>query len=156
MVDKGTYRLRTDSRRRAFQLLFASEVNELPDAVILKEAGSLDEIGIPCDFSRQLFLGTRTHLKSIDAQIAETAIDWELSRLPLADKSILRLAIYEMLYENDVPVKVAINEAVELAKDFGGSEKSANFVNGVLGRIADSIKGGEDADAEGEGDNRAS
>lgn len=73
--------------------------------------------------------------------------------MPIVDRSILRLAAYEMMYVDDVPVSVSINEAVELAKDFGGEDESPRFVNGVLGRIAkrledaaaasDSEEGGE-------------
>ncbi len=65
--------------------------------------------------------------------------NWALSRMPIVDRSILRLAVYEMFQREDVPVSVSINEAVELAKAFGGEDDSPRFVNGVLGRIARSM-----------------
>ena len=71
---------------------------------------------------------------SIDKVIAGAAPEWPIEQISIIDKSILRLAIYELLYKKDVPPKVAINEAVELSKQFG-SENSSKFINGVLGTI---------------------
>jgi len=130
------FRQRSDSRRMAFQLLFSLELNDLPAEVIFDQGYYSDEVGLPDEFSRRLFTGAAEKLDLIDSLIAETAIDWQLSRIPLADKAILRLAIYEMLFADDVPVGVSIDEAVELAKQFGANDKSAPFVNGVLGKIA--------------------
>ncbi len=73
-------------------------------------------------------------LPEIDARIGETAQGWKLSRLAKVDLAILRLAVYEMKYDEDVPVGVAINEAVELSKKFGGDESPA-FINGILGKL---------------------
>lgn len=75
------------------------------------------------------------HLPEIDKKIEEKAEGWSLVRLPKADLAVMRLAVYELLYDEDVPQGVAINEAVELAKHYGG-EKSFRFVNGVLAAIA--------------------
>ncbi|HZC07796.1 MAG TPA: transcription antitermination factor NusB [Ktedonobacterales bacterium] len=85
-------------------------------------------------FAEELVRGTLARLDVIDTQIASAASDWPLSQMARIDKSILRLAIYEILYNNSVPAKAAINEAVELAKTFG-SDASSRFVNGVLGAI---------------------
>jgi N utilization substance protein B len=112
-------------------------MNELPPDRIIDGGYYCEEVGLPCDFTRMLFLGAFMHLEQIDSLIAETSIDWQLSRMPLADKAILRLAIFEMVFVEDVPISVSIDEAVELAKEFGAAEKSPAFVNGVLGRIAD-------------------
>jgi len=147
MVDSVPYRQRSDSRRMAFQLLFSSEMNDLPAATLFDEGYYCEEIGLPCDFSRTLFVGTCEHLEQIDQLIDMTSIDWQLNRMPLPDKAILRLAIYEMLYVDDVPIGVSIDEAVELAKDFGASDKSPAFVNGVLGKIALSLQPEEAGDA---------
>jgi len=136
MVTVSSYRQRSDSRRMAFQLLFSAEMNSLPAHTLFDEGYYCEEIGLPCDFSRLLFLGAAEHLQLLDQLILETAIDWQPSRMPLADKAIIRLAIYEMLYVDDVPISVSIDEAVELAKEFGAQEKSPAFVNGVLGQIA--------------------
>lgn len=67
--------------------------------------------------------------------------NWSLARMPIVDRSILRLATFEMMYIDDVPTSVTINEAVELAKDFGGEDESHRFVNGILGRIAKMLEG---------------
>ena len=71
-----------------------------------------------------------------DEKLAEASENWSVERMPIVDHVILLLACYEMLYEESVPVSVVINEAVELAKSFGGEDDSARFVNGLLGRIA--------------------
>lgn len=76
-----------------------------------------------------------SRLPEIDEKIGQKAEGWNLSRLPKADLSVMRLAVYEILYDEDVPDGVAINEAVELAKRYGG-EKSFRFVNGVLASVA--------------------
>lgn len=85
-------------------------------------------------FVEKLINGIVVHKDEIDELIAKAAPEWPLDQISVVDKSILRLAIYEILYETDVPAKVAINEAVELAKTFGG-DNSSRFVNGVLGTI---------------------
>lgn len=73
-------------------------------------------------------------LEEIDAQIAKAAPEWPLDQISLIDKTILRIAIAEILYTEDIPPKVAINEAVELGKTFGG-QNSSKFINGVLGTV---------------------
>ena len=142
MTDSIIYRQRSDSRRMAFQLLFSIEMNDLSAETIFDEGFYCKEVGLPCEFSRMLFVGACEHLQVIDALIEKTAIDWVLSRMPLADKAILRLAIYEMLYVDEVPIGVSIDEAVELAKLYGAQERSPAFVNGVLGQIAKQIDDG--------------
>lgn len=84
------------------------------------------------DFARGLIEGVLQHQKGIDERIRSFAPAWPLSQMAAIDRNILRLAIFEILIDNSVPVKVAINEAVELAKTFG-SDSSPKFVNGVLG-----------------------
>jgi N utilization substance protein B len=91
-------------------------------------------------FARDLVHGVLAHLDRIDAEIQGAAQEWPLSQMARVDKSILRLAIYEILFNNAVPAKAAINEAVELAKTFG-SDASSRFVNGVLGTIFSRAQG---------------
>jgi N utilization substance protein B len=86
------------------------------------------------EYASELILGTSGHLTEIDAHIQSAAREWPLQQMARIDKNILRLAIYEILFNNTVPAKAAINEAVELAKTFG-SDTSSRFVNGVLGTI---------------------
>jgi len=78
--------------------------------------------------------GTRTHRTEIDALITEQVEHWSPSRLALVDRNILRLAVYELLYREDTPPKVVINEAIEIAKTYGG-EDSGGFVNGILDAV---------------------
>ncbi len=86
-------------------------------------------------FVRELVAGTMRHRDEIDRKIREFAPAWPVEQLAMVDRNILRLAIFEILFDNKVPVKVAVSEAVELAKAFG-SESSAKFVNGVLGSVS--------------------
>ena len=85
-------------------------------------------------FAQELARGVRSHLERLDALIARYAPEWPVDQIAVIDRNILRIAIYEILYGAETPVKVAINEAVELAKTFG-SDSSGRFVNGVLGTV---------------------
>ena len=85
-------------------------------------------------YADELVRGVLTYLDRIDEAIQDAAHEWPLAQMSRIDKNVLRLAIYEILYNNAVPAKAAINEAVELAKRFG-SDASSRFVNGVLGTI---------------------
>jgi len=86
-------------------------------------------------FAREVISGVTQHKVQIDTKISDFAPAWPIDQLPIVDRNILRLAIFEILFDNKVPVKVSINEAVELAKTFG-SDSSAKFVNGVLGSVS--------------------
>jgi N utilization substance protein B len=85
-------------------------------------------------YAEELVHGVLAHLDQVDEAIEGAAHEWPLTQMARIDKNVLRLAIYEILFNNSVPAKVAINEAVELAKQFG-SDTSSRFVNGVLGTI---------------------
>ena len=128
------------SRSIAMQTLYEWDFNN-------RDNSKIDEIlerniqefgpGLEDDkFVRDLIKGVLENLDKIDAIIVKTAPEWPLEQINLVDRNILRLGIYELLYGNrqEVPPKVAINEAIELAKSFGG-ETSGKFVNGVLGTI---------------------
>ena len=91
------------------------------------------------EFARHLAEGVPTQLKEIDCLILRFAPAWPLGQLSAIDRSILRLAIFELLKEQDTPPKVIINEAIELAKSFG-SDKSPGFINGVLGAIMNVLR----------------
>ncbi len=137
---QGQHQARSAARRKALQLLFESEITGVnPDQIILSGL-YIDEVGIPCDFTKLLLTGVGKHKEDIDNLIIETSENWSLDRMPLVDKSILRLATFEMIHINDVPYSVSINEAVELAKRFGGEDDSSRFVNGVLGQIASHLE----------------
>lgn len=98
----------------------------------------LEEKPAPADvvaFAQELVSGVLDHRQEIDEVIRQKAPAWPLEQVSVIDRNILRLAIYEILINNRVPVRAAINEAVELAKSFGG-ESSPKFVNGVLGSVS--------------------
>ena len=100
-----------------------------------RDAELPDEGHLPA-YAKQLLAGAGGQMERIDALLAETSENWSVERMPVVDHAILLLAVYEMLEVAEVPVSVCINEAVELAKVFGGEDESARFVNGLLGRIA--------------------
>jgi len=96
-----------------------------------------EETALPeklAQFAIELVTGVIQHKQEIDATIRRYAPAWPVEQLALLDRNILRLAIFEILHDNSAPVKVAINEAVELAKAFG-TDSSARFINGVLGSV---------------------
>ena len=99
---------------------------------LLEDTPAPDDVAA---FAQELVSGVLGHREEIDAVIREKATAWPLEQVAVVDRNILRLAIYEMLIDNRVPVRAIINEAVELAKSFGG-ESSPKFVNGVLGSVS--------------------
>ena len=126
----------TLSREIAMKRLYAETVggeDSIESAVEQSERGLLsDEDAL---FSDRLYDGVHAHLSEIDAEIERYAKDWSIARIAKVDLSILRVAVYELLFEKNIPVGATVNEAVELAKTFGG-EKSPAFINGVLGAVA--------------------
>ncbi len=129
-------RTRRQARILAMQILYEADVAGHPVEAVL--ARHFDDQSIPQPvrrYAERLVLGVQEHRGRIDGMIAAAAPAFPLEQLPPVDRNILRVAVYELLYESDVPLKAAINEAVELAKLFGG-ESSSRFVNGVLGTIA--------------------
>jgi N utilization substance protein B len=126
---------RSRARRQALQMLYQRDITGESVGRILGQRTYSCEDGEPDEFCRELVAGVETYLPQIDETIGEVSENWSVSRMPLVDRNILRLATYEIAYEGDVPTSVAINEAVELAKVYGG-EDSSKFVNGVLGKIA--------------------
>jgi N utilization substance protein B len=127
---------RRKARAIALQALY--EVNSVGHDVekvlsrLLAESGLSEENAA---FVRGLVMGALQNKKKIDQHIKNFAPAWPVEQIPVVDRNILRLAIFEILIDNSVPVKVAINEAVELAKMFG-SDSSPRFVNGVLGSVS--------------------
>jgi N utilization substance protein B len=105
------------------------------DALGLLRAGAEQDGGEPDPYAVELVSGTLAALPELDAAIGEAAEDWTVDRLAALDRAILRLAAFEVLHRNDVPVAVAIDEAVGAAKELS-TDASGRFVNGVLGRIA--------------------
>ena len=121
-------------------MLYSSDVAETDVRQVIETGSYPVDIELS-EYAENLVLGTVDNLEDIDARLTATSENWALDRMPFVDRAILRLATYEMVYEDDVPVSVAINEAVELAKVYGGEDDSSRFVNGVLGRIARTLEG---------------
>ena len=125
-------RRRTRARELALQFLYQLDVRgaeiraELED--FLKEAGASR---MARRFATEIVNGVLAHRDELDAVIVKVAQNWSLERMPPVDRNILRLAVYEMLHENETPKLVVLDEAIELAKKFG-SEQSGRFVNGLL------------------------
>ena len=127
---------RSSARAAAVSLLYSADIVE-GDAVELVEQGSYpaEEFELS-EYAENLVKGVTERRQEIDGYLESTSENWSIERMPYLDRAILRLAVYEMLFVDDVPVSVAIDEAVELAKAYGGEDESSRFVNGVLGKIA--------------------
>ncbi len=117
-------------------MLYQREVTGESVARILETASYSTEDGEPDEYSRALALGVEGSIAELDQLIGSISEHWTVGRMPLVDRNILRMATFELTERTDVPPSVAINEAVELAKVYGGDD-SSKFVNGVLGRIAE-------------------
>lgn len=129
---------RYTSRTLAVQTLYEWDFRGRDDSILpsvleynfLEFAPDFDDEG----FASKLIKGVTEHQKDIDALIITYAPEWPLDQITTIDRNILRLGIYEMVYDPDIPARVAINESIELAKAYGGAS-SSKFVNGVLGSI---------------------
>jgi len=133
------------SRSIAMQSLYERDFRKLSNEELEKVVeGNIKEFGPgmeDTDFSKKIVTGVIKHLQKIDKVIEKSAPKFSLQQINIVDRNILRIGVYELLFANreEVPPKVAINEAVELAKNFSG-EASRKFVNGVLGTIYNTIK----------------
>ena len=125
---------RTRAREQALQLLFTRDFIS-DETAPLRFVDVMDDIVVE-DYAHELYEGVLDRRPSIDAAIESASENWSLSRMALTDRSILRIAVFELMYRPDIPAGVSINEAVELAQRFGGEDDSYRFVNGVLGKVA--------------------
>jgi len=139
---------RRAAREEAFKIIFQIDLSKNPwkEALArnLKDS-DLSEEGRT--FLKELVEGTMTHLAEIDAEITKYAQDWKLERMLSTDRNILRMSLYELKFQKEIPVGATVNEAVELAKIYGDDD-SGRFVNGILGNIIRSsgqaaVEGGE-------------
>lgn len=121
---------RREAREKALQTLFQLENTELTVEAAIEHA---IEDQTSSEFFEQIVHGTLEHLEEIDASIEDKLENWSLSRLAKIERTILRVAAYELLFTPEVPKNVVINEAIEISKIFG-DEKSSKFVNGVLSK----------------------
>lgn len=122
---------RREAREKALQTLFQLENTELT----IEDAMSHVLDGENDPFYEKLVRGTTEHLAQIDESLKTKLENWSLDRLPKIERTVLRLAVFELLFMQDAPSKVVMNEAIELCKTFG-DDKSSKFVNGVLSKYA--------------------
>ncbi|MBM4790551.1 transcription antitermination factor NusB [Streptomyces sioyaensis] len=129
---------RTKARKRAFQILFEADQRGADVQSVLADwmrHARTDPRQPPVnEYTLQLVEGYADQVTRIDELISTYAVDWDLDRMPAADRSILRLGAFELLWVDDTPDAVAIDEAVQLAKEFSTDDSPA-FVNGLLGRL---------------------
>jgi transcription antitermination protein NusB len=134
MATVGGLGSRREARERALSLLYEADAKACsPEAV-------LEELPVPPDpFAGDLVAGVGAHLGEIDERIRRFARGWTLERMPVVDRTVLRMAIYELLHRPDVPTAAVISEAVELAKSYS-TDDSGRFVNGMLSAIAEEVR----------------
>ncbi len=127
---------RRKARIAALKTLFEDDsVDHSPDQILERQLEEFSLSEDAAEYARDLVRGVIENRERLDEVIRKNAPAWPLEQVAAVDRSILRLAIYEIVIDNRVPMRAAINEAVELAKEFGG-EASPKFVNGVLGSVA--------------------
>jgi len=128
---------RTAGRELALQLLYAFEQNRYKDDGYLLTSDCKDGLDpTSVQFAAELYQGFIAERIAVDAAVDKRLENWTLIRLAVCDRNLLRLGAYELLYRDDTPAKVAINEYIEMAKKFGSDGKTTKLVNGVLDRIA--------------------
>jgi N utilization substance protein B len=128
-------RTRREARERALSLCYELDVRR----------SSLDELladlpAAPDPYATELARGVEDHREEIDSLLSKYSDRWPLERMPVIDRNLLRMATFELAHRPEVPVAVAISEAVELAKRYS-TDDSGRFVNGVLGRVAEHLRG---------------
>jgi transcription antitermination protein NusB len=139
------------ARRLALDLLYEAEIRSLLPGEALERRGDdgwviradsdvpEEDLDVPADaieYAQVLISGVQEHQAELDELIVRYADRWAIDRMPVIDRSLVRMALFELLHSDDVPVAVVINEAVELAKELS-TDDSGRFVNGLLGRIAE-------------------
>ena len=125
---------RKQAREEAFILIFEKELNDSSLDEILDLAEQVREIK-PDQYVKNVFFGVFENLEKIDGIISKNAVGWSINRITKTSLAVLRLAIYEIEFVEDIPVSVSINEAVELTKKYSTKEDSS-FVNGILSTVA--------------------
>lgn len=125
---------RHQARERALQILFQHDIHGKAGVKLdefWKEYTTTDEAKA---FAEQLVKGVLEHKKDLDALLGTYATNWKVSRMPIVDRNILRAGLFEFLWMDEVPAKVTMDEAIELAKSFG-DEEASKFVNGILDKV---------------------
>ncbi|ASO19938.1 N utilization substance protein B [Actinoalloteichus hoggarensis] len=126
---------RSKARKRAVDLLYEADVRSVDPITLLAERVGVPELAPVNEYTVTLVEGVTEHRQRIDELISEYAEGWTLARMPPVDRAVLRLGLFELLWSDEVDDKVAIDEAVELAKTLS-TDNSPRFVNGILDRLA--------------------
>lgn len=129
---------RRQARETALQVLFQTDLLKDEQDSHNNVEKWAEEFALPASsipFAKELVAGTLEHKAEFDNYLKDLSEDWSINRMPSVDRNLLRMACFELFYRADIPDKVTINEAVELAKQYG-SEDSARFVNGILDQLA--------------------
>ncbi|MBI5788714.1 MAG: transcription antitermination factor NusB [Candidatus Schekmanbacteria bacterium] len=129
--------LRRKGRELALQLLFQLHFNQddIPGSIDIFWENQPECLPEAREFARILVAGTLDNLSAIDALIEKYAENWEIGRMAIVDRNILRFAVFELRFKQDIPPKVTINEAIEIAKKYSTPD-SSRFINGILDKIA--------------------
>jgi N utilization substance protein B len=129
---------RRKSRRRALDVLYSADLRDASPSAVLSEtlARMGGDVPPPMGYATELVEGVVAHADRIDELLASYAEGWTLDRMPVIDRNLARIAVYEMVYRDDIDDVVAISEAVALAEELS-TDSSPRFLNGLLGRIAD-------------------
>ncbi len=128
---------RRESREKAIIILYQSDLmGKNATDIVRNELLLGNEIG---EFSIKLIKGVHGKKKEIDNIIGKVVKNWSLDRIAIIDRNILRVAIYEMYYMDDIPLKVSVDEAIEIAKVLGQKDDTPKFVNGILGKILEDL-----------------
>ena len=130
-------RKRTKARECALKILYQIEItkDDYNNSLRIYWEREPDTEDIVKDFAAQLVKGVKDNIKEIDSAISKYATNWQIDRMAIVDRNILRIATFEIFYLEDIPSKVSINEAVDIAKKYGDTD-SGKFVNGILDRIS--------------------
>lgn len=129
--------LRRESRELALQILYALDANPsvgVRETLQTFREENTDVLSRVREFAEELVQGVQQQQQIIDAAIKARSKNWSLARMPLVDLNVMRMATYELMFRQDIPKKVSINEAIEIARKFGDKESPA-FVNGILDEI---------------------
>lgn len=126
---------RSKARKRAVDVLFESDQRRRPALEVLAERQSRGDGGANV-YTAEIVQGVVAHQDQIDGWLTEHSVDWPLERMPAVDRAVLRIGVFEVLWSDEVPDAVAIDEAVKLAKDLS-TDDSPGFVNGLLGRLVE-------------------
>ena len=126
---------RREAREAVFSLLFETEFRRDEDTTEIFAVSCEERELIPNEYNKKVYHGVHEHCEELDAKIQEFSIGWDVSRISRLTRTIMQLAIFEILYMEDIPTGVAISEAVRLAKMYDGDDTGA-FVNGILGAFA--------------------